>query len=133
MEHSQISLLPTIRLRMTLAPNLVARKKILLISNVSLRTTSSSRSHLTNPTVNNTVLYLSWSDFPDNSTRDIGTIAFVLISSQNDVLSPDSLGPGLPANDTLFFTIWNSTVNGTLSKLHTIYGGSEALIDWRRR
>ena len=64
-----------------------------------------SYSHLTDFIVNNTLVYLRWNDFPDNSARDIGTIAFVLISSNDGILSPDSVGLEEPVTQTLVLTV----------------------------
>ena len=66
--------------------------------------------------VNNTLLYLPWNSFPDNSTRDIGTIAFVLISSNDDVLIPNSAGLEEPVNQTLVITVSSWIANDPLSE-----------------
>ena len=100
-------------------PNLAAGKQAkmtLLFVNVSLYVAISSHNHLTHFIVNNTLLYLPWNDFPDNSTRDIGTIAFVLISSNDDVLSADSLGLEGPVTQTVVLTVSSWIVNDTLGE-----------------
>jgi len=100
-------------------PNLAARKqakKTLLIVNVSFVVAISSHNHLTRFIINNTLLDLPWNDFPDNSTRDIGTIAFVLISSNGDVLSPNSLGLEEPVTQTLVRTVSSWIANDTLGE-----------------
>ena len=112
-------------------PNLAAgkhAKKTLLIVNVSLCVAISSPNHLTLFIVNNTLLYLPWNNFLDNSTRDIGTIAFVLISSNDDVLSPDSLGLEEPVTQTLALTVSSWIANDTLGESRKIDRGSEELM-----
>lgn len=106
-----------------MAHNLAVRKhekKILLIGSVGLGPTFSSHSHLMTLTVSDTLLYLPWSDFSSNKTRDIGTIAFSLISTHDDRLSPDSIGLGEAVNETLNLTVWSWIANDTLSGLQII-------------
>src|ERR1700733_12579137 len=85
-------------------------KTILRIASVSFYMALSSCSYLTVPIVN-TLLYLPWSGFPRNSTRDIGTIAFALISSSDDVLIPNSDGLEEPVNHTLAVTVTSWIAN----------------------
>ena len=75
------------------------------------------RNYLISSTVNDTLLYLPWSGVPDNSTRNIGTIAFVLISL-------NSFGLGETVNETWNPTVWSWIADDTLSELHTIDHGS---------
>jgi hypothetical protein len=123
MEWWQVSLPTPLVMVVAMTHSLAVRKhekKILLIGSVSLHATLSLR-RLTNLAVNNTLLYLPWSDFPNNKTRNIGTIAFVLISTgDDDLLSPDSVGLGESVNETLVLTVWSWIANDTLSELQMI-------------
>lgn len=78
--------------------------------------------------VNDTVLYLPWSPFPDNSTRNFGNVAFVLISSHDDALTSDSFGLEAPANQTLPVTVWSWIANSTLSGWHAVHHRLEVLM-----
>jgi hypothetical protein len=133
MESWQISL-PLTMVSMTF--NLTVRKqgkKILLMCNVSLHAALLSHSHLTSLAVN-ALLYLPWTEFSDNRTRNIGTIAFVLISTHDDLLRPDSVGLGEPVNETLVLAVWSWIADGTRSELQMIsLGGSEVLMRSLRR
>ena len=78
--------------------------------------------------VNDTVNYLQWNyrSSSSNSTRKYGNIAFLLISTHHDVLTPDSFGLDKPVNQTLDLTVWSWIANGTMSELHA------SIMDQRR-
>ena len=102
-------------------------KTIPRIAIVSLYVVVWSCSYLTVPIVN-ALLYLPWSGSPDNSTRDIGTIAFVLISSSDDVLIPNSAGLEEPVNQTLVITVSSWIANDPLSESYIVHHGQEVPI-----
>ena len=75
---------------------------------------------LDKPIVNDTVLYLPWSAFSDNSTRHSGNIAFVLISSRDNASGSDLEDP---INQTVDLTVWSWIADSALSKLRMIHCG----------
>ena len=65
-------------------------------------------------------MYLPWSSSPDNSSYNYGTMAFVLISTKNNVLSKDSVGIDDPVIHTTTVPVYSWLGNETIGRLGSV-------------
>ena len=63
------------------------------------------------------VVYLPWSSLPDFRSYNYGTIAFVLVSTEDDVLSKDSVGIDDPVIYTMTVPVYSWLTNDTVGRL----------------